>query len=83
MIVGGEDHKTGNIIDREGEHDIEERFKKLEAWTKERFLLEDIAYRWSGQVMESIDSLAFIGRNPGGNTNNNNIYIACAIFYFI
>jgi Rieske Fe-S protein len=29
-------------------------------------------YRWSGQVLEPVDSLAFIGRNPG----NKNIYIA-------
>jgi Rieske Fe-S protein len=28
-------------------------------------------YKWSGQVMEPIDSLAFIGRNPG----DDNIYI--------
>jgi Rieske Fe-S protein len=26
--------------------------------------------------MEPTDSLAFIGRNPAGNTNNNNIYIS-------
>ena len=32
-----------------------------------------IVYRWSGQVMESNDGLAFIGLNPGPNKN---IYIA-------
>jgi glycine/D-amino acid oxidase-like deaminating enzyme len=82
MIVGREDHKTGNIVDRQGAHDIQERFKRLERWTKERFRIEDITCRWSGQIMEPIDSFAFIGHNPGGNTNNsnnnnnNNIYIA-------
>src|SRR5690606_18722348 len=32
----------------------------------------NIAYTWSGQVLEPIDMLGFIGRNPG----NKNIYIA-------
>ena len=31
----------------------------------------DIEFRWSGQIMEPIDGLAFIGRNPG----DENIYI--------
>jgi glycine/D-amino acid oxidase-like deaminating enzyme len=74
LIVGGEDHKTGNIAgeERQGEDSLGERFKKLEVWTKERFPIEDIVYSWSGQVMEPMDSLAFIGLNPGGNTDNNN-----------
>ena len=32
-----------------------------------------VEYRWSGQVMETIDGLGFIGRNPG---DAENIYIA-------
>lgn len=80
LIVGGEDHKTGNQEGgeeegREGKENMEQRFKRLELWTKDRFPIEDIAYRWSGQVMEPLDSLAFIGHNPG-DTNYNNIYIA-------
>jgi glycine/D-amino acid oxidase-like deaminating enzyme len=75
LIVGGEDHKTGVVVDRDEER--EEQFKRLEVWTKERFHIEGIDYRWSGQIMEPLDSLAFIGRNPGSNyTNNNSIYIA-------
>ena len=31
----------------------------------------EIVYKWSGQVIEPIDSLAFIGKNPG----DENIYI--------
>jgi glycine/D-amino acid oxidase-like deaminating enzyme/nitrite reductase/ring-hydroxylating ferredoxin subunit len=65
LIVGGEDHKTGQA------DDAEERFNRLEAWTRERFPAEDVEFRWSGQVMEPVDGLAFIGRNPG----NKNIYI--------
>ena len=33
----------------------------------------DVEFRWSGQVMEPVDSLAFIGRNPG---DDDNVFIA-------
>lgn len=67
LIVGGEDHKTGQA------DDTDERFERLEAWTRERFPTADrTVFRWSGQVMEPVDGLAYIGRNPG----NRNIYIA-------
>ncbi|HUF28449.1 MAG TPA: FAD-dependent oxidoreductase [Gemmatimonadaceae bacterium] len=68
LVVGGEDHKTGQ------KDDADERFGRLEAWTRARFpMVTDIAYRWSGQVLEPNDSLAFIGRQPG---REKNIYIA-------
>jgi glycine/D-amino acid oxidase-like deaminating enzyme/nitrite reductase/ring-hydroxylating ferredoxin subunit len=67
LIVGGEDHKTGQ------ETDIFEIYDRLEDWTRHRFpMLQNIAYRWSGQIIEPVDSLAFIGRNP----HDKNIYIA-------
>jgi glycine/D-amino acid oxidase-like deaminating enzyme/nitrite reductase/ring-hydroxylating ferredoxin subunit len=60
LIVGGEDHKTGQ------EDDAEARFRCLEEWTRERFpMVRSIDFRWSGQVMEPVDYLAFIGKNPG------------------
>ena len=60
LIVGGEDHKTGQADDGAA------RFARLEAWARERFpAMGEVRYRWSGQVMEPVDSLAFIGRNPG------------------
>jgi glycine/D-amino acid oxidase-like deaminating enzyme/nitrite reductase/ring-hydroxylating ferredoxin subunit len=60
LIVGGEDHKTGQA------DDAVERFERLEAWTRERFpMAENVEFNWSGQIMEPVDSLAFIGRNPG------------------
>jgi glycine/D-amino acid oxidase-like deaminating enzyme len=71
LIVGGEDHQTGNFS---SDDDIETRFYRLESWTKERFPIEEIEYQWSGQVMEPQDSIAFIGHNPGDDKNN--IYIA-------
>jgi glycine/D-amino acid oxidase-like deaminating enzyme/nitrite reductase/ring-hydroxylating ferredoxin subunit len=70
LIAGGEDHKTGQA-DKE---DIpeENRYTKLIEWTRQLFpSIVEIKYRWSGQVMEPLDSLAFIGKNPG----NENVYI--------
>ncbi|MDF2448434.1 MAG: puuB 1 [Bacteroidota bacterium] len=70
LIAGGEDHKVGQA-DAE---DIpeEERYLRLAKWTKKRFPeMSEIEYKWSGQVLEPIDSLAFIGKNPG----SDNIYI--------
>src|SRR5215211_2473900 len=71
LIVGGEDHQTGNFS---SDNDIEKRYSQLESWAKDRFPIEGIVYQWSGQVMEPKDSIAFIGHNPGDNRNN--IYIA-------
>lgn len=68
LIVGGEDHKTGQ------ESDCYERYGRLESWTRERFpQIGDIEFRWSGQVMEPVDYLAFIGRNP---LDSDNVFIA-------
>jgi len=68
LIVGGEDHKTGQA------NDAEERFRRLEQWTLERFpQVQAFEFRWSGQVMEPVDSLALIGRNP---LDSDNVYIA-------
>src|SRR5213075_3430199 len=36
-------------------------------------MVEEIEFRWSGQVMEPVDSLAFIGRNPA---DKDNVFIA-------
>ena len=68
LIVGGEDHKTGE------EDDGEERYARLEEWTRYRFpMVKEVKYWWSGQVMEPVDGLAFIGQDL---TNGNNVYIA-------
>jgi glycine/D-amino acid oxidase-like deaminating enzyme/nitrite reductase/ring-hydroxylating ferredoxin subunit len=68
LIVGGEDHKTGQ------QDDANKRFGALERWTRHRFpMVEGIEYRWSGEVMEPIDGLAFIGRNP---MDQKNVFIA-------
>lgn len=68
LIVGGEDHKTGQA------NDGAERFAKLEQWTRERFpQAAEVEFRWSGQVMEPVDGVAFIGRNP---LDEDNVFVA-------
>ena len=68
LIVGGEDHKAGQASDAEA------RFMRLESWMRPRFpSAGEIEFRWSGQVMETQDGLAFIGRNP---MDADNIYVA-------
>jgi glycine/D-amino acid oxidase-like deaminating enzyme len=68
LIVGGEDHKTGQA------NDADERFHRLRQWTREHFPhVETFEFQWSGQVMEPVDSLALIGRNP---LDRDNVYIA-------
>lgn len=58
LISGGEDHRTGTA------NDMEERFAKLESWTRERFpSFKRAEYRWSGQVMEPVDSVPYSGRD--------------------
>lgn len=60
LICGGEDHKTG-----QEDKELTDRFKLLKDWCQKRFpMLGEIVYKWSGQVMEPVDSLAYIGRNP-------------------
>jgi glycine/D-amino acid oxidase-like deaminating enzyme/nitrite reductase/ring-hydroxylating ferredoxin subunit len=62
LIVGGEDHKTGQ--DDQGHSS---RFARLESWMRARFdAVGRVTARWSGQVTESMDGLAFIGPiDPG------------------
>jgi glycine/D-amino acid oxidase-like deaminating enzyme/nitrite reductase/ring-hydroxylating ferredoxin subunit len=68
LIVGGEDHKSGQADDSARRH------ARLAAWARERFpMIETIEFHWSGQVMEPVDGVAFIGRNPG---DDDNVYIA-------
>jgi glycine/D-amino acid oxidase-like deaminating enzyme/nitrite reductase/ring-hydroxylating ferredoxin subunit len=66
LIVGGEDHKTGEADDA----DI--RFAGLEAWMRNLVpALGKETHRWSGQVMNPIDFTAFTGRNP----DNEHVYV--------
>ncbi len=67
LIVGGQDHRS----DQEGQ--AGERYARIEAWVRERFpLAGEVEYRWSGEVMEPADGVAFLGRNP---LDHDNVYI--------
>jgi glycine/D-amino acid oxidase-like deaminating enzyme/nitrite reductase/ring-hydroxylating ferredoxin subunit len=68
LIAGGEDHKAGQAKDADA------RFERLATWTRERFpAVRDEEFRWSGQVMETVDGLGFIGRNP---LDADNVFVA-------
>jgi len=65
LLVGGEDHTVGF------EFNFEEKYSNLEKWTKERYPDINFNYRWSGQVQEPDDLIAYIGLSPGAD----NIYV--------
>jgi len=71
LLIGGEDHATGlaqaDVVPEEN------RYAILEAWARHYFPVRDVVYRWSGQVMEPMDGIAFIGHNP---MDKENIFIA-------
>ncbi len=68
LVVGGEDHKTGQA------DDFEQRYDRLEDWTRVRWPeTGEVVFRWSGQVMEPEDMMGFIGRNP---SDKDNVFIA-------
>jgi glycine/D-amino acid oxidase-like deaminating enzyme/nitrite reductase/ring-hydroxylating ferredoxin subunit len=68
LIVGGEDHKTGQASDSP------ERYARLEAWARAHFpMMGEVEFNWGGQVMETQDCLAFIGRNP---MDHDNVFVA-------
>ena len=62
LVVGGMDHKVG-------QEPTEQRFEALESWTRARFPEAGrVDYRWSGQIFEPVDHMAFIGKNQGKKT---------------
>jgi glycine/D-amino acid oxidase-like deaminating enzyme/nitrite reductase/ring-hydroxylating ferredoxin subunit len=67
LIVGGQDHKTGQ------ETHSQHRWEEIEMWTRNRFVhLGEVVYRWSGEVMEPSDGVAYLGRNP---MDSENVYL--------
>jgi len=67
LLVGGEDHKTGQ------NDNPEHCYTRLENWTRKRFPdAGRVMFRWSGQVLEPVDRIAFIGKNP---MDKDNVYV--------
>jgi glycine/D-amino acid oxidase-like deaminating enzyme/nitrite reductase/ring-hydroxylating ferredoxin subunit len=66
VIVGGEDHKSGEADDGE------RRFKSLENWARDRLPhMGEVTHRWSGQCLEPADGVSFIGQSP----DNEHVFI--------
>jgi glycine/D-amino acid oxidase-like deaminating enzyme/nitrite reductase/ring-hydroxylating ferredoxin subunit len=64
LIVGGEDHRTGQ------ENDAEERFDRLVSWARKRFpAAGELKFEWSGQFLETHDGLAFLGQYSDSEPN--------------
>ncbi len=57
VIIGGEDHKTGQNTPHHA-------FLSLKEWARHIFPKYKLVDQWSGQVIEPVDCLAFIGKNP-------------------
>ncbi len=56
LIIGGEGHKVGQ------EEDTRRRYAALEGWSRERFPVRSIEYRWSAQDYMPVDDVPYIGR---------------------
>jgi glycine/D-amino acid oxidase-like deaminating enzyme/nitrite reductase/ring-hydroxylating ferredoxin subunit len=56
-IVGGEDHRTGQS------ENTQVRLQALEHWILERIPDARFQCRWSGQILEPVDGLPYVGRN--------------------
>ncbi|GAB4093096.1 FAD-dependent oxidoreductase [Flaviaesturariibacter terrae] len=67
LIVGGEDHKTAHMAN------TEQCFAQLEAFVRNQYAVDKVAYRWSSQYFEPADGLPYIGHLPG---NPKNVLVA-------
>nr|BFD59857.1 FAD-dependent oxidoreductase [Bdellovibrio sp. CKG001] len=69
LLIGGEDHRVGQ------EDHPESIFETLHDWALFNLGISGpMTLQWSGQIIEPLDGLAYIGKNPG----DRNTYIACA-----
>lgn len=57
VVIGGEDHRTGE------DTDTEQHYLRLVDYARERFGIAHDEYRWSGQIVEPVDGLPYIGLN--------------------
>jgi glycine/D-amino acid oxidase-like deaminating enzyme/nitrite reductase/ring-hydroxylating ferredoxin subunit len=66
LIVGGADHKTGEM------EDTETRYNQLREYLYNRFDVEKIDFHWSNQFYEPADGLPLIGKAP----RSEHLYVA-------
>lgn len=67
FIAGGEDHKTAH------EENTEACFKRLEAYVRNYYEVEEVVYKWSSQYYDPVDGLPYIGNLPG---HGDNMFVA-------
>jgi glycine/D-amino acid oxidase-like deaminating enzyme/nitrite reductase/ring-hydroxylating ferredoxin subunit len=67
LIVGGEDHRTGEETNTNG------CFLKLESHIRSHFDVSQVISQWSSQYFEPADGLPYIGHLPG---NPENVLVA-------
>ena len=61
LLVGGQGHKTGD-----NDPPMAERYRRCEAFARERFDVESVEYRWSTHDYYPVDRVPFVGRlGPG------------------
>jgi glycine/D-amino acid oxidase-like deaminating enzyme/nitrite reductase/ring-hydroxylating ferredoxin subunit len=60
VLIGGEDHRTGADTEAEA-------IERLEQYARERFVIERNVSAWSGQIMEPVDGLPYIGPRDEGS----------------
>jgi glycine/D-amino acid oxidase-like deaminating enzyme/nitrite reductase/ring-hydroxylating ferredoxin subunit len=66
LIIGGEDHKTGQGGDEREPH------ARLEQYVRERYQVRRVEHRWSAELFESDDGVPYIGRLPSAD----HLYVA-------
>ena len=66
LLAGGEDHKVGQKAD------TREPYERLRAWVRARFGAVTFEDEWSGQVVETLDGLPYVGRNA----TERNVFVA-------
>lgn len=63
VILGGEDHRVGEV------QETQKAWGLLFQYLREATDESTPAYQWSGEVMETMDDLPYIGRIPGRGEN--------------
>ncbi|MDQ4096021.1 MAG: FAD-dependent oxidoreductase [Actinomycetota bacterium] len=63
LIITGEGHKVGQ------EAEPEKRYAALEEWTRSRFDIRSLEYRWSTQDNQSVDHVPYVGRLTRSSEN--------------